>query len=77
MWKKKIFGYGKYFFRGGEEKKRKKRRKIFGEGTNIFFGGEEKRRRKKRKIFGEGYYFTICFFVGAAVSVMRIELNIG
>ena len=32
---------------GGEEKRRRKRRKIFGEGEYLFFGGEEKQRKGK------------------------------
>ena len=49
-------------FRGGEEERRRKRRKIFGEGKNIFgeeniwrrkklfCGGKDERRRKRRLI---------------------------
>ena len=48
---------GKYLALGGEEERRRKRRKIFGE-VKYFSGGEEKRKGKKRKILAEGKYLA-------------------
>ena len=50
-----IFGEGKNIF-GGEEKRRRERRKIFGHGK-IFLGGEEKQESKIRNVFGEEKIF--------------------
>ena len=50
-----IFGEGKNIF-GGEEKRRRERRKIFGHGK-IFVGGKKKQESKIRNVFGEEKIF--------------------
>ena len=82
MWRRrsrnrKIFEDGKYIFCGGEEKRKKEKEENIWRRNKYFLLRRRKTEKEKEQNIWRRILFCNIFFVGAAVSGMRIEINTG